>query len=128
MDRQRINTDTLLEIIQTRMKSNDNNPTLGVYYLTYTLHYLSLKSTRNAINENAKRLENKMNKVVAMFKADIEIDLKELVKEPHDTIDMSEITAELKKKFENVVNLTDIGEVALQNLDFQGLKVTPTNN
>lgn len=29
MDRQRINTDTLLEIIQTRMKSNDNNPTLG---------------------------------------------------------------------------------------------------
>lgn len=96
--------------------------------MTYTLHYLSLKSMRNAINENAKRLENKMSKVVAMFKADIEIDLKELVKEPHDTIDMSEITAELKKKFENVVNLTDIGEVALQNLDFQGLKAVPTNN
>lgn len=69
-----------------------------------------------------------MSKVVAMFKLDIEIELSKLVKEPHNTIDMSEITAELKKQFENVVKLTDIGEVALQNLDFQGLKVKPMNN
>lgn len=31
MNKQRMSTDTLMEIIQTRIKSNDNNPTSGSF-------------------------------------------------------------------------------------------------
>lgn len=64
-----------------------------------------------------------MNKVVARFKADVEIELDKLVKEPYSTIDMGEITSELERRFWNAVHLTDIKGISLQNLDFKGLEV-----
>lgn len=64
-----------------------------------------------------------MNKVVARFKADVEIELDRLVKEPYSTIDMREITSELERRFWNAVHLTDIKGISLQNLDFKGLEV-----
>ena len=53
MDKQRINTDTLLEIIQTRMKSNDNNPTLGslLFDLYIALSQLNRASEMNKDKE-----------------------------------------------------------------------------
>lgn len=64
-----------------------------------------------------------MNKVVARFKADVEIELDRLVKDPYSTINMGEITSELERRFWNTVHLTDIKGISLQNLDFRGLEV-----
>lgn len=64
-----------------------------------------------------------MNKVVARFKADVEIELDRLVKDLYSTIDMREITSELEKRFWNAVHLSDIKGISLQNLDFRGLEV-----
>lgn len=64
-----------------------------------------------------------MNKVIAKFKADVEIELDRLVKDPYATINMREITSELEKRFWNAVHLSDIKGISLQNLDFRGLEV-----
>lgn len=64
-----------------------------------------------------------MNKVVAKFKADIEVDMDKLMEDPYSTFDTREILKELERQFWEYTESSNLEGVALQNLDFIGLEV-----